>query len=78
MKNIIEKMFDFDMEVGELEKEFFSVKEKIEPIFNFIDLSFQCFFDPIDDNVATLFKKMNELLIELIFSDWPHSAWRII
>ena len=54
-------MSDFDREVGELEKELFSVKGKIEPIFNFIDSSFQLFSDPIDDNVATLFKKLNEL-----------------
>ena len=40
MKRIIEKMLDFDIEVVDLEKELFMVKEKMEPIFNFIDLSF--------------------------------------
>ena len=33
----------------------------MEPIFNFIDLSFQLFAGSIDGNVATLFKKLNEL-----------------
>ena len=61
MKRIIEKMFDFDIKVVELEKELFSVKEKMEPIFNFIDLSFQLFSGPIDGNVATLFKQINGL-----------------
>ena len=31
IKNIIEKMFDFDMEVVELVKELFSVKETMSP-----------------------------------------------
>ena len=61
MRQIIEKMFDYDMEVVVLEKDLFSVKEKMEPIFNFIDLSFQLFSGPIDDNVATLFKQINGL-----------------
>ena len=61
MKRIIENMFDFDVEVVELEKELLSVKEKMEPMFNFIDLSVQLFSGPIDDNVAALFKQMNRL-----------------
>ena len=45
----------------DLEKELFMVKEKMEPIINFIDLSFQLFSGPIDDNVTTLFKQINGL-----------------
>ena len=54
-------MLDFDIEVVDLEKEHLMVKEKMEPIFNFIDLSFQLFSGPIDDNIATLFKQINGL-----------------
>ena len=61
MANMIEKMFDYDLEVSDLERDLLSVKEKMEPIFNFIDLSFQRFDDPFDDNAATLLKKLNEL-----------------
>ena len=39
--DIIRKMFDFDLEVSELDNNLFSVKEKIEVIFNFMDLFFQ-------------------------------------
>ena len=41
MVNIIENMFDFDIEVSELERDLFSVQENMELIFNFSDLSFQ-------------------------------------
>ena len=41
MRNIMQKMFDYDLEVSDLEKEIFIVREKIEPILNFIDVSFQ-------------------------------------
>ena len=65
--NIIQKMFDFDLEVSYLERERFSVKEKMELIFNFMDLSFQRIDSPVDDKVASLLKKLNEL--SWIFSD---------
>ena len=59
--NIIQKMFNFELEVSDLERDLFSVKEKMELIFNFIDLSFQLYNGPVDNNVATLLKKLNEL-----------------
>ena len=34
MPEIIRKMFDYDLEVSDLEKDLFSVSEKIEPMFN--------------------------------------------
>ena len=49
------------MEVSGVEKDLFSVKEKMEPIFNFIDLSFQLLDSPPDDNVALLLRKLTEL-----------------
>ena len=61
MPYIMSKMFDFDMETSDIEKDLFSVKEKIEPIFNFIDLSFQLLDGPVDDKVASLIGKLNEL-----------------
>ena len=41
MVDIIRKMFDFDLEVSELDNNLFSVTEKIEVIFNFMDIFFQ-------------------------------------
>ena len=56
MPDIMEKMFNYDLEVSDLERELFSVKEKIEPIFNFIDVSFQLLDGPFDDDVAILIR----------------------
>ena len=39
MRAFIDKMFDFDLEVAEIEKEIFSIPSKMETIFNCIDLS---------------------------------------
>ena len=54
-------MFDYDLEVSDLEKEIFIVKEKIKPIFNFIDISFQLLEGPFDKAVALLDKKLTKL-----------------
>ena len=54
-------MFDYDLEVSDLEGDLFSVKEKIEPIFNFIDVSFQLLDGPADKIVALLIKKITAL-----------------
>ena len=61
MVDIIRKMFDFDLEVSELDNNLFSVKEKIEVIFNFMDLFFQLYDGPKDPIVASLLKKMVKL-----------------
>ena len=55
-------MFNFELEVSDLERDLFSVKEKMELIFNFIDLSFQLCNSPVNNNAATLLKKLNELM----------------
>ena len=61
MPYIMSKMFDFDLETSDIEKHLFSVKEKMGPIFNFIDLSFQLIDGPVDEKVASLIKKLTEL-----------------
>ena len=61
MTEIMSKMFDFVLELSDIEKDLFSVKEKIEPIFNFIDVSFQLLDGPVDDNVALLIRKLTVL-----------------
>ena len=61
MPDIMIKMFDYDLEVSDLEKEFFMVKEKIEPIFNFIDVSYQLLDVPFEKTVALLNKQMGKL-----------------
>ena len=43
MPYIMSKMFDFDLDTSEIEKDLFSVKEKMEPIDNFIDRSFHLY-----------------------------------
>ena len=59
--DIIRKMFDFDLEMEVMEKEVFFVKEKLELIFNCIDITFQNMDSSKDKNVASMLKKMNEL-----------------
>ena len=54
-------MIDYDLEVSNLEKDLFSVRAKIEPIFNFIDVSFQLLDGPADKIVALLIKKITAL-----------------
>ena len=61
MVNIMQKMFDYNMEVSDVEKDLFSVQEKMELIINFIDLSCQLLDGPLDDNVAILLRKLTEL-----------------
>ena len=53
-------MFDYDFEVSDFE-EIFIVKEKIEPFFNFIDVSFQLLDGPFNKVVALLNKKLTKL-----------------
>ena len=61
MTDIRSKMFNFDLEISDIEMDLFSVKENIERIFNVIDLSFQLLDGPVDDKVASLIRKLNEL-----------------
>ena len=61
MPYIMSKMFDFDLEIIDIEKVLLSVKEKMEPIFNFIDLSFQLLEGPVDEMVASQIRKLTTL-----------------
>ena len=61
MPYIMSKMFDFDLEISDIEKDLLSVREKMEPIFNFIDISFQLIDGPVDDKVECLLRKLNAL-----------------
>ena len=58
---VIQKMFDFDLEMEEIESDVLNVKDKLELIFNFMDISFQLMDGPMDTNIANLLKRMNEL-----------------
>ena len=55
------KMFDFDLEIIDIEKDLLFVQEKMEPLFNFIDLSFQLLDGPVDEKVASLIRKLTAL-----------------
>ena len=46
MVDSIRKMFDFDLEVSELDNNLFSVTEKIAVIFNFMAIFFQLYDGP--------------------------------
>ena len=59
--DIVRTLFDFDLEVVDFERDVFSVKDKLELIFNFMDISFQSMEGPMDANIANLLKRMNEL-----------------
>ena len=61
MPYIMSKMFDFDLEIADIEKDLLSVREKMEPIFNFIDISFQLIDGPVDDKVECLLRNLNAL-----------------
>ena len=61
MPYIMSKMFDFDLEIIDIEKDLLSVREKMEPIFNFIDISFQLIDGPVDEKVEVLLRKLNIL-----------------
>ena len=60
MRNIMQKMFDYDLEESDIE-ELLMDKEKLEPIFNFIDVTFQLLDGPFDKAVALLNKKLSKL-----------------
>ena len=38
---VVRTMFDFDLEVDDIERDVLNVKDKLELIFNFVDISFQ-------------------------------------
>ena len=61
MRDIMVKMFDYDLEVSDLEVEIFLVKEKIEIVFNFFYASFQLLDGPFEKTVALLNKQMVKL-----------------
>ena len=58
---IVRTLFDFDLEVDDIERDVFNVKDKLELIFNFMDISFQSMEGPMDATIANLLKRMNEL-----------------
>jgi len=58
---IVQTMFDYDLEVDDIVRDVFNVKDKLELIFNFMDISFQSMEGPMDANIANLLKRMNEL-----------------
>ena len=54
---IVQTMFDYDLEVDDIVRDVFNVKDKMELIFNFMDISFQSFDGPVDGNIANLLRK---------------------
>ena len=61
MKVIIDKMFDYELEVVEIEKQIFAKPTQREIYFNFMDLSFQLFSGEFDETHVIATQRMNEL-----------------
>ena len=56
MIEIVQTMFDYDLEVDDIVRDVFNVKDKMELIFNFMDISFQLMEGPMDINIANFSK----------------------
>ena len=54
-------MFDYDLEVAELEREIFSNPAKMETTFNYVDLSFQLFPLSFDETFTLVARHLDEL-----------------
>ena len=54
-------MFDYELEVSEIEKEFFSSPTLIKIVFNYMDLSFHLFSGTTDETFTIVVRHMNEL-----------------
>ena len=50
MKGLIERLFDYERDVALVESEIFSQPDRMDVVFNYIDLSFQLF--PISSDEA--------------------------
>ena len=61
MRGLIERVFDFDREVDESEREIFSIPSRMELMFNYMDLSFQLFPSSSDETFKIIAKNLNEL-----------------
>ena len=61
MRVFINKMFDFEMEVDELESEIFSVPARMEITFNYIDLCFQLYSSSSDQTFKLVARHLNDL-----------------
>ena len=67
MEGIIEKMFDYKIEAAETEKKrYFSNPMLMEPVFNYMDLSFQLFSDVINETYAIVARHINDSASEEI------------
>ena len=61
MKGLIERMFDYDREVDEMEREIFSRPLRMKVTFNYIDLSFQLFPTSSDESFKIIAKYLHDL-----------------
>ena len=61
LKEIIYKIFDYDLEVAVIEAEIFSNATLMETVFNFMDVSFKLYPDTPDSTFAIAAGYMNDL-----------------
>ena len=61
VRGLIKRMFDYDLEVEELEREIFSIPDRMEITFNYIDLSFQLFPVSSDEVFKLIARHLNDL-----------------
>ena len=61
MRGFIDKTFDYDQEVAELEREIISIPAKMEITFNYIHLSFQLFPSTSDETFTLVARYLDDL-----------------
>ena len=61
MRVFIDKMFEYDMEVDELERNIFSIPARMEITFKYIDLSFQLFPLSSDETFKLVARHLKDL-----------------
>ena len=61
MPELIKRMFDFKLEVEVMERDVFSIPERMPLVFNYMDLFFQTFPDTSDETFKKAAKRMKDL-----------------
>ena len=61
MRGLIKRMFDYDLEVEEIERKIYSNPARMKLTFNYIDLSFQLFPLSSDETFKLIARHLNDL-----------------
>ena len=61
VEELISKIFDFEVEIADIENKIFSHPTQLETIFKYVDVSFQLFSDVVDETCLKVSGRMNDL-----------------